>query len=96
MAKEKAKPEAAAEAPAVSFEEQLEALEAIAKQLDTPGLPLEKAIALYEKGVSLAQGCRGYLEAAESRIEVLMKRAGSDPMEEATVEPFDPFNEKEQ
>ena len=49
-------------------------LEAVVKELETEGLPLERAIRIFEKGVTLSDRCRKQLEEAESKIEVLTKR----------------------
>ena len=57
-----------------SFEAGLAELEAVVKELETEGLPLERAIQVFEKGVTLSDRCRKQLEEAESKIEVLTKR----------------------
>ena len=57
-----------------SFEAGLAELEAVVKELETEGLPLERAIQIFEKGVGLSDRCRKQLEDAESRIEILSKR----------------------
>jgi exodeoxyribonuclease VII small subunit len=59
-----------------SFEKNLEALERIVGQLEDAGLPLEKALELYEEGMRLTSVCQQQLEAAEGRVEVLRRRAG--------------------
>lgn len=69
-----------------SFEKNLERLDAIVQQLDDAELPLEKALQLYEDGMKLSETCRKQLEEAESRVEILMKRAGG----KMAPEPFDP------
>lgn len=69
-----------------SFEKNLERLDAIVQQLDDAELPLEKALQLYEEGMKLSETCRKQLEEAESRVEILMKRAGG----KMAPEPFDP------
>ena len=57
-----------------SFEAGLAELEAVVKELETEGLPLERAILIFEKGVTLSDRCRKQLEDAESKIEILTKR----------------------
>jgi exodeoxyribonuclease VII small subunit len=71
-----------------SFEKGLTELEAVVKELESGDLPLEKAIQVFERGVGLSERCRKELEAAETRVEVLMRRG--DKIE---VEPFDPPKE---
>jgi len=39
-------------------------------------LPLERAIALFEEGMKLSDACRKQLEEAETRVEILTRRAG--------------------
>jgi exodeoxyribonuclease VII small subunit len=57
-----------------TFEQSLEELENVVKQLDSGDLPLEQSLALFERGVALSDSCRKQLEEAESRVEILMKR----------------------
>lgn len=56
------------ETPPATFEEALAALEARVRQLEAGEVPLEKALELYEEGVTLAQRCHQQLEAAEARV----------------------------
>ncbi len=74
-----------ANAEELSFEAALERLEAIVDRLEAGELPLEEALARFEEGVALSRRCAGQLEAAERRIEVLV-RDGSG----LRSEPFDP------
>ena len=67
-----------ADAPAKpeSFEAALEQLEKIVKELENGDLPLEKSLELFEKGMELSESCRKQLSAAESRVEILLKKEG--------------------
>ncbi len=76
-----AKPSAEAKVP--SFEEGLEQLEAIVKEMESGELPLERALDLFERGMKLSDACRKQLEEAETRVEILTRRAG-----EMQPEPF--------
>ena len=58
------------------FESALEQLEKIVKELETGDLPLEKSLELFEKGMELSEGCRQQLSAAETRVEMLLKKQG--------------------
>ena len=60
----------------LSFETGLQQLEAIIKEMESGELPLERALELFERGMKLSDACRKQLEEAETRVEVLMKRAG--------------------
>ncbi len=69
---------------AESFEKSLKELEEIVQQLETQDLPLEKALALFEKGTSLSKICSHTLDEAEKKIEVLLsqlepKKQTTDP-----------------
>lgn len=56
------------------FEECLARLEQIVEQLEKGDLPLEKALALFEEGMKLSASCRTELEAAEGKVEILLKQ----------------------
>jgi len=71
--------------PVLTFEAGLQQLEAIVKEMENGDLPLERAIELFESGMKLSESCRKQIEAAETRVEILMRRAGEmQPM------PFQP------
>lgn len=56
-----------------TFEESLNELEKIVRQLENGDLPLEASLKLFEQGVRLSRECRERLTRAERRIEILMK-----------------------
>lgn len=56
------------------FETALGELETIVKQLEDGDLPLERSLALFERGVTLSRYCHEQLGAAERRIEILTER----------------------
>lgn len=58
------------------FEDCLERLEKIVNELEKGELPLERALGLFEEGVQLSNSCRKELDAAEGKIEVLMRQNG--------------------
>ena len=62
--------------PLATFEAGLQELEKVVKELESGDLPLEQAIQLFEKGVGLSETCRKQLEAAETRVEALLKKDG--------------------
>jgi exodeoxyribonuclease VII small subunit len=74
-------------APPLNFEAGLNELERIVKELEKGDLPLEKTLELFEAGMSLSAECKRQLEAAETRVEILMRRGN-----EIIPVPFD--NEK--
>ena len=58
------------------FEESLQRLEKIVDELEKGELPLEKALGLFEEGIALSVSCRTELEAAEGKVEILLKQNG--------------------
>ena len=61
-----------------TFEESLKQLEKIVDQLERGDLPLEDSIRLFEEGVKLSSACKQELDAAEAKVQILMKeRDGS-------------------
>jgi exodeoxyribonuclease VII small subunit len=53
------------------FEEQLDELDTIVASLEEGKLPLDEALALYERGMRLAQSCQRRLDDAELRVNRL-------------------------
>lgn len=74
----------------LSFEAGLQQLESIVKEMESGELPLERALELFERGMKLSETCRKQLEEAETRVEILMKRAGTATGEERVPQPFRP------
>ena len=61
-----------------TFEESLRQLEKIVDQLERGDLPLEESVRLFEDGVRLSSACKQELDAAEGKVQILMKeRDGS-------------------
>ncbi len=73
------------EQPAASFEGSLDELEKVVKELESGDLPLERSLALFEKGMALSEQCRKQLEDAETRVEMLIRKEGK-----LQPEPFRP------
>jgi exodeoxyribonuclease VII small subunit len=69
-------PDSAPDNAPLSFEQGLQHLEAIVKEMESGELPLERAIDLFERGMKLSAACRRQLEEAETRVEILTRRAG--------------------
>lgn len=57
----------------LTFEEAMEQLEEIVKQLEDEDLPLEKAISYYEQGMKLSKLCNDLLEDAEKKVTLLVE-----------------------
>ena len=59
----------------LTFEAGLRELEAIVREMEGAELPLDRALDLFERGTKLSEACRKQLSEAETRVEILMKRA---------------------
>jgi len=59
----------------MKFEEGLADLEGIVERLEAAELPLEEALALFEKGIGLVRGLTKQLDEVEKKLEVLTKNA---------------------
>ena len=57
----------------LSFEESLEKLEAIVKEMEGGDLTLKALMSHYSEGVGLAKNCMGALERAEQTMDLLVK-----------------------
>lgn len=67
-----------------TFEESLKKLESIVENLEKGELPLEESLKLFEEGVGLSTVCQKELEAAEGKVQKLIRqRDGS-----VKTEPF--------
>lgn len=57
----------------LSFEQALQRLEQVVKELETGDLSLDNALALFQEGVALARQCGVQLDEAEAKIEKLLE-----------------------
>jgi exodeoxyribonuclease VII small subunit len=71
--------------PVETFETCLDELEKIVRELEGGDLTLERSLQLFERGMGLSDTCRHQLEAAETRVEMLIRKEGK-----LTAEPFRP------
>jgi exodeoxyribonuclease VII small subunit len=70
------------------FEQALTELEALTERLERGDLPLDEALKLFERGVALTRHCQSSLQAAQQKVEILLKRGG-ELQAEAFEEPDD-------
>ena len=71
----------------MKFENALEKLEEIVKKLEEGELALDDSLKMFEEGMKLSKLCTTQLDAAERKIEILMKNEAGE------LEPR-PFPEK--
>lgn len=57
-----------------TFEHSLKKLEAIVDKLEKGDLSLEESVKLFEEGVELSAACKKELDAAEGKVQMLMKQ----------------------
>ena len=57
-----------------TFENSLKKLEAIVDQLEKGDLALEESLKLFEQGVGLSTACKAELDAAEGKVQMLVKQ----------------------
>ena len=60
-----------------TFEENLAALEAIVGRLESGDVPLEEAIAEFQKGMKLSQDLQSRLEKAEKTLVTIVNQDGT-------------------
>ncbi len=65
----------------LSFEQSMERLEIIVKQLEKGEAPLSESLALFEEGTSLIASCSAMLEEAEQKVVKLRKGDNGQPEE---------------
>ncbi len=78
------------------FEQALTELEALTERLERGDLPLDEALKLFERGVALTRHCQSALQAAQQKVEILLRRGGElkaqafeDPDEDPAAGPAD-------
>jgi exodeoxyribonuclease VII small subunit len=65
-----------------NFEDSLKKLETIVERLEEGDLALEESIKLFEEGIGLSTACKQQLDAAEGKVQMLVKqRDGSQKIE---------------
>ena len=60
----------------IKFETALSELETVIAKLEDSNTPLDEALKLYEKGISLVRVCNERLESAEQKIKILQSKDG--------------------
>ena len=68
------------------LEKALSDLEELVEELESGDLPLEKAMKKFEEGIKLTRGCQAALKEAEQKVEILLKSAGDEELEDFEVD----------
>jgi len=66
----------------INLEKSLTDLEDLVEELESGDLPLEKAMKKFEDGIKLTRACQTALKDAEQKVEILLKSAGGDELED--------------
>ena len=66
----------------VNLEKALADLEGLVEELESGDLPLEKAMKKFEEGIKLTRSCQKALKDAEQKVEILLKSAGGESLED--------------
>lgn len=74
----------ARDSKAPDFEQALAELEGLVERLEHGDLPLDEALKAFERGVALTRQCQASLQAAQQKVEILLKRGPK-----AEIEPFE-------
>ncbi len=72
----------------VDFEKALAELESLVERLERGDVPLDEALRTFERGVALTRHCQACLQAAQQKVEILLKRSG-----EPGLQPFEDTGE---
>jgi exodeoxyribonuclease VII small subunit len=72
----------------VDFENALAELESLVERLERGDVPLDEALRTFERGVALTRHCQACLQAAQQKVEILLKRSG-----QPEVRPFEETGE---
>jgi exodeoxyribonuclease VII small subunit len=68
----------------IDFEKALAELESLVERLERGDVPLDEALRTFERGVALTRHCQACLQAAQQKVEILLRRSG-----QPGVEPFE-------
>jgi exodeoxyribonuclease VII small subunit len=72
------------ESKPIDFEKALAELEGLVARLERGDVPLDEALRTFERGVALTRHCQACLQAAQQKVEILLKRSG-----QPDVQPFE-------
>jgi exodeoxyribonuclease VII small subunit len=63
----------------MNFSEKLENLDEILRQLEEEKLPLDEALAVFERGIALVREAREFLEKADQKVTLLTQEGEEIP-----------------
>lgn len=72
----------------LDYEASVSELESLVERLEQGDISLEESLKLYERGVLLTRDCQEALQAAEQKVQMLLKQSGQSDLVD-----FDPDSE---
>ena len=69
-----------------NLEKSLTELEELVDELESGDLPLDQAMKKFEAGIKLTRGCQAALKEAEQKVEILLKSAGDEQLEDFEID----------
>lgn len=72
-----------------SFEDTMQELEQLVAEMEQGDIPLEQALAKFERGISLARNSQKMLKAAEQRVQILMQQDQEDVLQDLDQQRID-------
>ena len=64
----------------LDYEAAVKELESLVNRLEQGDISLEESLKLYENGVLLTRDCQESLQAAEQKVQMLLKQSGQDKL----------------
>ena len=71
----------------LNFEDAIKELNEIVEKMEHGGLPLEKSLEYFERGVKLTRECQQILQNAEQRVQILTQQNNKVGLSEFDVKP---------
>ncbi|MDT8310351.1 MAG: exodeoxyribonuclease VII small subunit [Methylophaga sp.] len=71
----------------LDYEAAVAELESLVEQLERGDITLEQSLKLYERGVLLTRDCQEALQAADQKVQMLVKQAGNPKLVDFDSDP---------
>jgi len=71
----------------MTFEESINTLEQMVKELENGGLDLDKSLEVYERAMVLRDHCKKILDESDRKVQKIMETAGTIKKEEFNIDP---------
>lgn len=71
----------------LDYEEAVAELESLVEKLERGDITLEESLKLYERGVLLTRDCQEALQAADQKVQMLVKQTGNSTLVDFDSDP---------